>query len=151
MSIPKLVTLLASLQSTILTNIPSANIVYEILPDKNDNTTYPLIEIDVNRISDDNFAASTFTTSNISLTYHSRSEADKFSLAGFTEKIQVNNTLRWIVDAFSLVVLGDAVISNIEAKYLDTLNSGEAGSFDNTTIRVGLSFDLQYKELLSLT
>jgi len=144
----QLTTLLTALQTQIFTVYPTASIFYDILPDHNDNNTYPLFEISIDSIQDSNFAASTFTETNLTLVMYNRTVNDKFTLTGIDERISVNNSLRSILDVWSGMpaVIGLMSLSNISVRYMDGLNSGEAGSFSNTTIRIGLNFSILYKE-----
>jgi len=144
----QLTNLLTALQDQILTAFPGSPVYFDTLQDHNDNNTYPLFEITIESIQDANFAASTLTETNLTLLMYARTSQDKFSLAGVDERITANNTLRSILDQWSgmSTVMGYMVLSNISTKYLDSLNSGEAGSFANTTIKVGLNFSIQYRE-----
>jgi hypothetical protein len=144
----QLTNLLTSLQTQILTVYPTASIYFDTLPSKDDNNSYPLFEITIEAIQDANFAASNITETQIGIVMYARTSQDKYSLAGIDERISANNAIRSILDEWSGMpsVIGYMALSNISVKYLDGLVSGEAGSFSNTTIRIGLNFTIQYRE-----
>ena len=143
--------LLQALETVIITAFPTAIVNYDSLPIKDDGTPMPLLEIDVERIQCENFATGTMTTASISLIMHNRTANDRYTAAAMEEKIQTNQILRAILNTWQTPCTnnpqgGNFTLTSIHQRHFDSLNSGENGSYQNWTLKVGLLFDIQYYE-----
>lgn len=145
----KIGTVLQKLEESIKTKYPTGTVVYSIQPEKNNNTSFPYFEIDLNSISQISLVkgATASQVVNIGLCGWDKTTDDKYTLAGIEQRLTLEADLRQMIISWHSIVknLGLSVseLTNINSIHIDGLQDGEIGDSSNKIIRVVITFDLR--------
>lgn len=133
--------ILLNLKASLLTNYPTATVVFDQITSKGDDTPFPLFEIGVNAKSSPTIHQSNFVEYQIQILYHARTTLDKLTIESIEERNQVSLQMRDLIRAW--VIAGNfGNVTNYSSAY-DYFEDGQYGSMDNKTIRVLTSFTLK--------